>query len=157
MAILAGASAIRYLRSVPAIAAMAVGDTKNQMLSNAARVTGLPFALVAAVLGARLETIAGCAIVGEVTALAASLHMMKKTRGISARAAWKPVVFLVGSVAVAGMLQIGGCATWSFADAAAAASAILAFSVLAGWFLFPELRAQLFRRPTPRAGVASSC
>jgi O-antigen/teichoic acid export membrane protein len=66
------AQALRLLRNLPTVAAMAKGDSKNLMYSNIFRISGLALAFPLAFAGASLIVIAGCAAVGEAAALIAS-------------------------------------------------------------------------------------
>lgn len=69
---LALAQALRLVRGVPTVAAMAKGDTKNLMFSNVFRLSGLVLAFPMAFAGASLATIAACAAIGEIVALIGS-------------------------------------------------------------------------------------
>jgi O-antigen/teichoic acid export membrane protein len=66
------AQALRLLRNIPTIAAMAKGDSKNLMYSNLLRISGLALSFPLAMAGASLATIAACSTVGEAVALTGS-------------------------------------------------------------------------------------
>lgn len=71
-ALLGLAQALRLLRGAPTIGAMARGDTQNLMYSNLYRLSGVALAFPVAFAGGSLESIAGCAAIGEAVALAGS-------------------------------------------------------------------------------------
>lgn len=62
------ASGFRIVRAVPILAAMSIGDTKTNLVSNAARASGLLVGLVAALLRFPLQWIAISGVVGELIA-----------------------------------------------------------------------------------------
>lgn len=70
--------ALRLLRTVPTIASMARGDTKNLMFANICRLSGLALAFPVAFAGASLWVIAACAAVGELVALGGSFWRFSK-------------------------------------------------------------------------------
>jgi len=78
LAWLAAANAIRHIRVAPAIAAMAKGDSQNQMFSNLARVTALLPALAVAMAGKPLWMIASTGLAGELLACAVSFRRLAK-------------------------------------------------------------------------------
>lgn len=69
---LAAAGALRMMRCAPTIAAMAKGDTRNLMISNIARSSGLGMVFIVAAMGSSLVWFAICAVAGEVLALLVS-------------------------------------------------------------------------------------
>jgi O-antigen/teichoic acid export membrane protein len=76
--------ALRLLRGVPTVGAMAKGDTKNLMYSNLFRLTGLGLAFPLAMAGVSLTVIASCAAIGEAVALVGSFWRFTRIHQIAA-------------------------------------------------------------------------
>ncbi len=66
------AQALRLLRGIPTVGAMAKGDSQNLMFSNFLRLSGTALAFLLAMAGGSLATIASCAAIGEAAALVGS-------------------------------------------------------------------------------------
>ena len=79
---LGGMWALRIVRTAPILAAMALGDSKNAMISNVARTLSLIAMVVAAATGAALPWIAISGLFGEILALAASLSRLYRRNAI---------------------------------------------------------------------------
>ena len=146
MAILAVASAFRFLRTAPTTVAMALGDTKNLMWANVARSLSLPLALGAVFAGRGIEWVAGCAVVGEAVALAASFALMAARHAIPVRLLLKPVAFTVICLLVSAIVFSLGAPRWPLTVAVAASGVLALLSAGAAWCLFSELREQLQQR-----------
>jgi O-antigen/teichoic acid export membrane protein len=146
MALLAVASAFRYLRTAPTAAAMALGDTRNLMWSNIFRSISLPLALGAAIAGLRIEWIAGAAIVGELAALIASFILVGSHHALPVRLFSRSLIFTSSSVAMFIALFVLGAGHLSIV-AGLGASAVLTTVALgiALWY-FPKLRNYLKTR-----------
>lgn len=130
---LAVAQAMRLLRNLPTIAAMAKGDSKNLMISNFFRLSGLAIAFPVAATGASLTIIAACGAVGESIALAASLVRFSKVHQMPFRTYASPFGLAVIFIAVSLGLASSGLA--EFASWAAVVVALL----LAGVFVVLHL------------------
>lgn len=146
MALLAIASAFRYLRTAPTAAAMALGDTRNLMWSNIFRAISLPLALGAAIAGLRIEWIAGAAIAGELAALSTSFILVGSRHALPVRLFARALVFTFGSVAAFIALFVLGAGHLSM-FAGLGGSAVLTTVALgiALWY-FPDLRNYLISR-----------
>jgi O-antigen/teichoic acid export membrane protein len=92
--------AIRVIRVAPTLAAIALGDTKNMMLSNCARALALVGMATAAGMGAGLVWIAISGVGGELLALATSLCRLYRKNAISPVLCAKPI-----AVVAAGMVM----------------------------------------------------
>jgi O-antigen/teichoic acid export membrane protein len=66
------AQAMRLLRGIPTVGAMAKGDSQNLMFSNFLRLSGTALAFLTAMAGGSLAMIASCAAIGESAALTGS-------------------------------------------------------------------------------------
>lgn len=100
--------ALRLLRNVPTIAAMAKGDTKNLMYSNLCRLTGLALAFPLAMAGVSLVTIASCSAVGELVAIIGSFWRFSRMHHIPANTVLPS--FLLAAVFIglsAGLFMLG--------------------------------------------------
>lgn len=96
ISVLAAAWAIRLLRVVPNLAALAKSDTLNVLVSNIARCTGLVGALAAAWFGEPVILVAMSALVGEACAMTMALYLLSRTHGISTRVCGLPGVLTAG-------------------------------------------------------------
>jgi len=76
--------ALRLLRCMPTVAAMAKGDSKNLMYSNLFRLSGLALAFPLAMAGVSLVTIASCSAVGELVAMIGSFWRFSRNHRIPA-------------------------------------------------------------------------
>jgi O-antigen/teichoic acid export membrane protein len=94
--------ALRMIRAVPTVAAMAKGDTKNLMISNMARSTGLGLALIAASLRLPLYTMAICGIIGEVVSLTVSVSRLWLRHRLPIQVVIRPALVAVGLMGLAG-------------------------------------------------------
>lgn len=136
---LATANALRIVRSVAAIAAIARGDTLSNPIANLFRLAGLALALLAAVQGKPLAWIAASSVAGEALALVAACRRLEQRCGIPLRATWP-------TVALAGLFVFGALALMQL-PAPASTLAPTALAGLAAWVLWrrtPELH---FSRP----------
>jgi O-antigen/teichoic acid export membrane protein len=70
--------AIRILRTVVTVASLGLGDTKNGLISNCARLVGLAVACAAVGLGAAVEIIAAIGAGSELVATGISFHRLRQ-------------------------------------------------------------------------------
>jgi O-antigen/teichoic acid export membrane protein len=98
---LAMANAMRLLRTAPTMAALALGDTKNNMYSNFVRAIGLLFGLVVVLLKLPLWALAVSCFIAEVCSLSFSLVFLSYKYKIDIGYIWNPVLFLVVSIGAA--------------------------------------------------------
>lgn len=131
---LAAANALRIVRSVTAIAAIARGDTLNNPLANLFRLTGLALALLAALNGRPLGWIAASGVVGEAIALVVAWRRLEQRCGI-------PLTATRDEVARAGLF-VAGSLGLLLLPAPASTLAATALGGVAAWVLWrrtPEL------------------
>ena len=91
---------IRLMRSVPALAAIAFGDTKNSLLSSAVRAGGVVVVLAFAMVDTSLVAVSLGIVVAESMALAASSVRLRKRQAIGLLTTLRPML-VVGVVLVA--------------------------------------------------------
>lgn len=100
---LAAMQAVRLLRVSPTLAAMAVGDTKNMMITNIVRVVSLVGALVVAMNGFSLSWIAASGLAGEVAACSAALILLQWKHGLTPTICLGPATLLGCGIGLAGL------------------------------------------------------
>jgi O-antigen/teichoic acid export membrane protein len=137
MALLGATSAVRFLRFVPAVAAMARADTMNQLYSNLWRSVSLPLAAAMALFGGGVALIAACALTAEIAAALVSVMRLRQRQGVPLRDTAGAAAYVLGSVATGLALVYFGAPHWGYWLAAAGTLGILALSVLVAWMAFP--------------------
>lgn len=100
MAILGAMCAVRFLRFVPGVAAMAKGDTLIQLYCNVWRCISLPLAGIMAVLGGGVTMIAACGLIGEIVTTLVALILLQRRQGVPLRYTAGPVAYVLGFLAV---------------------------------------------------------
>jgi O-antigen/teichoic acid export membrane protein len=139
MAILGTATAVRFLRFVPAVGAMARADTMNQLYSNLWRGLSLPLAAIVAAAGGGVIAIAGCALVAELMAGLVSLRRLRQQQNVPLRESGGAAAYVLGSVAVGLLVVLLGASRLSLNLAIAVAVALVVFSCFVAWMAFPRL------------------
>jgi O-antigen/teichoic acid export membrane protein len=139
MAILGATSAIRFLRFVPAVAAMARADTQNQLYSNLWRGLSLPLATAVALSGGGMALIAICALAAELAAATVSVMRLRQRQGVPLRDTTSAAVYVIGLVLTELVLIYAGAPHWGYLPTAAAVLAMFALAILIAWFAFPNL------------------
>jgi O-antigen/teichoic acid export membrane protein len=100
------AAAYRTLRMMPNAAQMAKGDTPSVLYANFVRVLGVGFALAAALHGASLLVLSGCALLGEVLAVLGSAWLLKARQQVRLGTVLVPMLVCSIAFAVAGAISI---------------------------------------------------
>ncbi|MEA3213064.1 MAG: hypothetical protein QOE70_6121 [Chthoniobacter sp.] len=142
VAFLGAAAAVRFLRFAPAVAAMARGDTVNQLYSNLWRGVGLPLALAAALAGGGVALVATCAAVGEVVAGFISVQRLAQRQRVPMRDTAGAAGYVASFVGSALALVWVGASHWELWLAALATTAMIALSLLVAWVVFPASAAK---------------
>jgi O-antigen/teichoic acid export membrane protein len=101
LTVLGAAVAFRLLRVATFTAAMAMGDTRNQLTSNVARCSGLVLALSLALAGTNVLMVAAAAVAGEAAALLVSIARLRRKQAIHAGFGVKAVLFVAASTLAA--------------------------------------------------------
>lgn len=87
---LALAQFFRILRGAPTTAALAFGDTHNQLVSNFVRASAIPIIFVVAILSRHLAAIAFVSAVAEAIALGVSLFRLSRRHSVDYRSSLAP-------------------------------------------------------------------
>ncbi len=139
VAILGAAFTVRFLRFVPAVAALAKADTMNQLYSNLSRLISLPLALLLVVVGGSPLQIAACAVVGEVFATVVSVVRLWRRQGVPLKESYGASAYVAILVTLGvsfALLGGAGLKPW-LAVGASVGSALI--SLCLAWFMFPEI------------------
>jgi len=144
MAALAAASAFRFQRISPAIAAIAKADTINQLYSNLFRASSVPLSAIAILLGGGLVPVACCALLAEIAAGMVSVLRLKYRQHIPLRDNLRAILFLVVIVGISGAAVLLGSHQWTILNASGIVICLWALTIAAARILFPEPTAALF-------------
>ncbi|HWA29275.1 MAG TPA: oligosaccharide flippase family protein [Lacunisphaera sp.] len=133
---LAVANGLRIIRSVTVLAAMARGDTANNMFSNVFRTSSLGLSALAIVWGKSIVWIAACGCIGEALALGASWYRLAKKCGIPISLGVRSTSIGVGFMALSGAVSVGLLAnhSWPVVIPVALAVCLAAFLVMRHFF-----------------------
>jgi O-antigen/teichoic acid export membrane protein len=101
---LAAANGFRNIRIAPAIAAISRGDSKNQMVSNLARVLTLIPALGVAISGQPIWMIASMGVLGEALACFVSFRRLTSRDNIPLALSLYPTLLVLSTVLLAGTI-----------------------------------------------------
>ncbi len=102
---LMAAQSLRILRGAPVIAAMARGDTVNNMVSSFWRLSGLLLAVVVGLLKANIIWFAAAALAGEIVALGATIIRLDAKHSVSPKITIMPSALGVACVLSAGAVK----------------------------------------------------
>jgi O-antigen/teichoic acid export membrane protein len=130
--------AIRLVRMAPTQAAIALGDTRNAMLSNCWRMSALAGALPAALAGADVVWIAAAGGAGEMAALVASITRLRRRQGVDATIWLRSLLPAAAVVAMTMAGRAAGAPAWALATGLAVAAIVAMARLGAG--LGPALR-----------------
>jgi len=142
---LMAAQTLRTLRGATVAAAMARGDTVNNLKSSAWRLSGLPLAIMVGVLKGSLLWFAVSGFIGESIALGVAVAGLKSRHGIPAKATFIPLSVGLALVVVAYIVKcVVGAGPYSYFNLL-----LLAVSLGAAGLIFTVFFAEF------RAGVLS--
>jgi O-antigen/teichoic acid export membrane protein len=145
MAILGAASAVRFLRFVPAVASMARADTLNQLYANIWRSLSLPLAALVAMLGGGMAMVAVCALGAELVSTGFTALRLRRRQGVPLQDTMRGAAFVLGFVfAGLGTVYLGA-PSWGVWIAAGGALLLPAFAALVAWLSFPGLAHSLLK------------
>ncbi len=133
--------AVRIIRAAPTLAAMALGDTKNAMMSNIARASSFLGMGAAAAVGAGLPWIAIAGLCGEVLALCVSLLRIYRKDAVAPSDCVVPLVVAAVGVAISSVAPHGLGVGW-----VASIGLFLgcsAFVIISTFLMFQDLRARV--------------
>lgn len=151
LAALATANAFRNTRIAPALAAMAKGDTKNQMISSLWRAVALVPALAVAMTHQPVWMMACAGFIGEFLAGWVSMVRLERRDGIKLSIGLKPVLWVALVVVVS---FVGGWMVreWNLVSAVGAAVGAGLAAGLLGLVSFAALRREVVALWTRRRG-----
>ena len=137
VAILGAASAVRFVRFTPAIAAMARADTVNQLYANLWRAVSLPLAIgVVVTVGGDVVLVAGCALIAEMAAALFSIYRLRQRQGIPLRDNLAAGVFIAAFLSGGLGIVFAGANSWSVWMAFGATSLLLIVAFVTSVILF---------------------
>lgn len=142
---LAAMQAVRLMRSAPALAAMARGDTRTLMLSNMARSCALVLAVLAATLNAELVWIAASGLVGELLALGLVLFRLTRLHHLAAVICIRPACLSFLAILAAGVIATTSASETGWLVIIGTAGALSSAVFVAMVLLFPGFRIEVRR------------
>lgn len=150
---LAAMWALRMVRQIPTLAAMALGDTRNSMWSNVARTVALPCVLSSVAMGGSLLSIAVCGFVGEVLALGVCVWCLQHRHKVAASICLRPFATAGIGMVAAGFASWAGIARLGWMLSLGAAAGLVLVQTVGMLLVFPELRRKIIEaalkfRPT---------
>src|ERR1041385_2103276 len=101
LACLAAAGSVRIVRTATSLAALAKGDSQNEMWSNGSRLLGLLPALGLALQQHPVWLVAGTGLLGEAVACAVAIFRLRRRDNIPVAASLIPLGWVVASISVA--------------------------------------------------------
>ena len=137
---LAAMWAFRMARQGPTLAAMALGDTKNAMISNIVRASAFLALLLVAATGRSLVWIAACGFFGELLALAACVWRLERVRGVPAALFTRPFAVSAAGMTAAALTVVLGASRHGWPMALAISAVLVAVLSVAMFSFFPGLR-----------------
>lgn len=132
--------AVRILRVGPTLAAMALGDTENAMVSNIARTMAFLGVLIVAATGHSLAWIAACGLGGELLALVTCAWRLEQKHQVSASICFKPAAVSAAGMAVAAGMAAAGIEKTGWIAGFVVSPALWGIVFLAMLLIFPSIR-----------------
>lgn len=132
--------AVRILRVGPTLAAMALGDTENSLISNIARTTAFLGVLIVAATGHSLAWIAACGFSGELLALATCAWRLQQEHRVAAAMCFRPAAMSAVGIAIAAGLAAAGIEKAGWVAAFVISPSLIAMVGLTMLFAYPGLR-----------------
>ena len=140
---LAAMQAARIIRTAPTLGAIALGDTRNLMMSNVLRTPAFVVVLLIASAGGSLPWIAACGLVGEVPALGYGLWRLWSRHRIAPRLCLGPCAVVAVGLAVGAAARRLGPDALGGATALLASVALVVLVFFVMVFAYPRLRTDL--------------
>ncbi len=139
IAVLGAASAVRFVRFAPSIAAMARADTVNLLYANLWRAVSLPLAIaVVMIIGQDVVLVAACALIAETAAAFFSIYRLRQRQGIPLGDNLAAGLFIGSFLAIGLGVVFAGANHWSAWLASGVTVLILAAAIVTSLILFPN-------------------
>ena len=106
VSLLGAAFAVRFLRFAPAAAALAKGDTVNQLYTTIWRGASLPLALGVVAVGGTPIQIAACALVGEILSAMVSIFRLWRRQNVPLHDSCSAIMYLIVVISPAAALAL---------------------------------------------------
>ena len=146
ISLLGSACALRFLRNVPVMGAMAHADTKIVMYTNISRVSGLLSAVFVVLQHFPLWTIAASAILGEVIALSVATGLLHFRHGLNFVHNIRAILLVCGWLSLGAAFVISVGHRLSLAHALLWSCSITGMALATSYFLLSGLRKAILIR-----------
>lgn len=140
---LGATSAMRIFRGAPAVAAMALGDTRNAMMSNLARSSSLLGILFVAATGGRLIWIVICGFLGELLAVGVCVWRLQVRHGVRANLCHRPFGLFTAGLSASVLIAVSGIGKLGLIVVLLATVVLLLAQITGTVLLFSGLREEL--------------
>jgi O-antigen/teichoic acid export membrane protein len=150
---------LRMIRVTPTLGAMALGDTRNAMISNIFRSFAFPSILCTAALGLGFKWVAICGAIGEVLATGISLIRLQVRDKVPASLCMGPASVGAGAAIMAALCAKAEGAAWFSAVGVSLVLVLAAWLIMLGSFphLWQDILSILRRRTIIAAEESSLC
>lgn len=149
---LGGLIAVRIFRLAPTIASLARGDTKNSMIANLFRFTGVATAIVIAWYKLPLSTVIICGIGGETLAFLYTIYRLQRLQGIGiSGSAFAPVIVSV-ILFIAGVNNIISSSTLGMFGSFGTCLLFVFVLIIIGFVAFPTIQFEVVNGLTRLSG-----
>ncbi len=139
IAILGAASAVRFVRFTPAIAAMAKADTINQLYANLWRAISFPLAIIVVLTaGGNVALVAGCALAAEIAATLFSVFRLRFRQGIPLRDNLAAGAFIAVFLSAGLGVVFAGAGHWSIWIASGVCMLLSLAALVVSLLVFPN-------------------
>ena len=156
MVLMSAGVTFRLLSLTGVLAAMARGDTRNELYANVWRCISLPLALLVVRIGGDPTTVAGCALAAEVVGFVATLQRLRRVISLGPKDFLPALLYLGGFMSLTVALLIGGVQLQRPAIQLLTGGTTLLLAMGFAAKVFPALLKQLFsftsairQRPSP--------
>jgi O-antigen/teichoic acid export membrane protein len=144
LACLAAAGSVRLVRTATSLAALAKGDSQNEMWSNGGRMLGLLPALGLALQHQPVWLVACTGLLGEAIACAVAVVRLRRRDNIPLSASLVPMAWVVTWVSIAAaVVWLGGARHWPVAFGLLIAGSLATASGILIAVSLPELRQEI--------------
>lgn len=143
LACLAAAGSVRLVRTATSLAALAKGDSQNEMWSNGGRMLGLVPALALALQRQPVWLVACTGLLGEALACAVAVVRLRRRDNIPLAASLVPMAWVVAWISIAAAVAWLGARHWSVPLGLLIATSLATASGVLIAVSLPELRQEI--------------